>query len=148
MEKGRQPDGKRKKLIKSITVAIVLLLSGCGIATVKEQKIQDVPYDIVGKDEVPKELKQEIEASKKTEMWLSYADRQKGKGDLYIIRGYGQQDTAGYSIEVNSCYETENTIVIRTTLLGPQKEKRVHKKQTCPYIVIKMAYTEKQIIYE
>lgn len=135
-------------LKKSIVVAIAILLSGCKIATIKEQKVQDVPYEIIEKNEVPGELRQEIESSKKTEMWLSYADRQKGKGDLYIVRGYGEQETAGYSIQVDNCYETENTLVIRTTLLGPQKEKRVHKKQTCPYIVIKTAYTEKQIIYE
>ena len=120
--------------------------NACGIGTIKEQKIRDVPYSIVRKDEVPEELKQEIETSKKTEMWLSYAEREKGQGDLYIVRGYGRQETPGYSIKVNSFYETENTLVMRTTLLGPEKEK--HKKQTYPYIVIKTAYTEKQIIYE
>lgn len=79
-------------------------------------------------------------------MWLSYAEREKGQGDLYIVRGYGRQETPGYSIQVDSFYETENTLVMRTTLLGPEKEK--HKKQTYPYIVIKTAYTGKRIIYE
>lgn len=133
--------------MKIFAVSIVtMLLSACGIATIKEQKIRDVPYSIVRKDEVPEELKQEIETSKRTEMWLSYAEREKGQGDLYIVRGYGRQETPGYSIQVDSFYETENTLVMRTTLLGPEKEK--HKKQTYPYIVIKTAYTGKRIIYE
>lgn len=67
---------------------------------------------------------------------------------LYIVRGYGRQETTGYSIEVNECYETEHTVVVRTTLLGPQKKEKTHKKKTYPYIVIKIPYTDKQIIYE
>ena len=62
--------------------------------------------------------------------------------------GYGRQETTGYSIEVNECYETEHTVVVRTTLLGPQKKEKTHKKKTYPYIVIKIPYTDKQIIYE
>ena len=149
----KQPAGIRKMIEKktirwklALMSASIIMLSACGIATIKEQKIQDVPYSIVRKDEVPEELKQEIETAKKTEMWLSYADREKGKGDLYIVRGYGMQENAGYSIKVDSCYETANTLVVRTTLLGPEKEK--NKKHTYPYIVIKTAYTEKQIVYE
>ena len=45
-------------------------------------------------------------------------------------------------------YETVDTVVIRTTLQGPEKKEKIHKKKTYPYIVIKMPYTEKQIIYE
>ena len=144
MGKVRKKDAQRMKIF-AISI-VTMLLSACGIATIKEPKIRDVPYNIVRKDEVPEELKQEIETSKKTEMWLSYAEREKGQGDLYIVRGYGRQETPGYSIQVDSFYETENTLVMRTTLLGPEKEK--HKKQTYPYIVIKTAYTGKQIIYE
>ena len=49
---------------------------------------------------------------------------------------------------INACYETVDTVVIRTTLQGPEKKEKIHKKKTYPYIVIKMPYTEKQIIYE
>ena len=138
----------RKGICKALLSGMVLVLSGCGIGMIKEQKIRDVPYSIVRKEEIPEGVKEEIEASKKTEMWLSYADRENEKGDLYIVRGYGKQETPGYSIKVNSCYETRNALVIRTTLLGPEKANRVHKKSTYPYIVIKTAYTEKQIVYE
>ena len=138
----------KKSICKALLSGIVFVLAGCGIGTIKEQKIRNVPYSIMRTEEIPEEVKEEIEASKKTEMWLSYADRKNGKGDLYIVRGYGKQETPGYSIKVNSCYETRNTLVIRTTLLGPGKENRVHKKSTYPYIVIKTAYTEKQIVYE
>lgn len=138
----------KKSICKAVLAGMVFLLAGCGIGTIKEQKIRDVSYSIVRTEEIPKEVKEEIEASKKTEMWLSYADRKNGNGNLYIVWGYGKQETSGYSIKVNSCYETRNALVIRTTLSGPEKENRVHKKSTYPYIVIKTAYTEKQIVYE
>ena len=93
-------------------------------------------------------LKEEIAEAEKSEMWISYADTGNEGRYLYIVKGYGRQETTGYSIEVNECYETEHTVVVRTTLLGPQKKEKTHKKKTYPYIVIKIPYTDKQIIYE
>ena len=94
------------------------------------------------------DVKEEIKEAGKKEMWISYADTGNEGRYLYIVRGYGRQETTGYSIEVNECYETEHTVVVRTTLLGPQKKEKTHKKKTYPYIVIKIPYTDKQIIYE
>ena len=108
----------------------------------------DVTYEIVKKEEIPEQLKEEIKEAGKKEMWISYADTGKEETYLYVVRGYGTQQTTGYSIEVNACYETVDTVVIRTTLHGPEKKEKIHKKKTYPYIVIKMPYTEKQIIYE
>ena len=115
-------------------VAVMLLFTGCSFGTLKEQKTGEIEYEIK-------------EAGKK-EMWISYADTGNEGRYLYIVRGYGRQETTGYSIEVNECYETEHTVVVRTTLLGPQKKEKTHKKKTYPYIVIKIPYTDKQIIYE
>ena len=129
-------------------IAVTMLLSGCSFGTIEEQKTGDVIYEIVKKEEIPEQLKEEIKEAGKKEMWISYADTGKEEAYLYVVRGYGTQQTTGYSIEVNACYETVDTVVIRTTLLGPEKKEKIHKKKTYPYIVIKMPYTEKQIIYE
>ena len=130
---------KRIKMLLTV-IAVTTLLSGCSFGTIEEQKTGDVTYEIVKKEEIK-------EAGKK-EMWISYADTGKEETYLYVVRGYGTQQTTGYSIEVNACYETVDTVVIRTTLQGPEKKEKIHKKKTYPYIVIKMPYTEKQIIYE
>ena len=108
----------------------------------------EIEYEIVKKEEIPEKLKEEIAEAEKSEMWISYADTGNEGRYLYIVRGYGRQETTGYSIEVNECYETEHTVVVRTTLLGPQKKEKTHRKKTYPYIVIKIPYTDKQIIYE
>ena len=138
---------KRIKMLLTV-IAVTTLLSGCSFGTIEEQKTGDVTYEIVKKEEIPEQLKEEIKEAGKKEMWISYADTGNEGRYLYIVRGYGRQETTGYSIEVNECYETEHTVVVRTTLLGPQKKEKTHKKKTYPYIVIKIPYTDKQIIYE
>lgn len=138
---------KRIKMFLTV-IAVITLLSGCSFGTIEEQKTGDVTYEIVKKEEIPEQLKEEIKEAGKKEMWISYADTGKEETYLYVVRGYGTQQTTGYSIEVNACYETANTVVISTTLRGPEKKEKIHKKKTYPYIVIKMPYTEKQIIYE
>ena len=138
---------KRIKMFLTV-IAVTTLLSGCSFGTIEEQKTGDVTYEIVKKEEIPEQLKEEIKEAGKKEMWISYADTGNEGRYLYIVRGYGRQETTGYSIEVNECYETEHTVVVRTTLLGPQKKEKTHKKKPYPYIVIKIPYTDKQIIYE
>lgn len=56
---------------------------------------------------------------------ITYAD----KDALYIARGYGEQKTSGYSIEVKECYETENAIYIHTNLIGPSKEEKLWRQR-------------------
>lgn len=138
---------RREKCIY-VAIVVIFLLTGCGFGTIEEQKTGDVRYEIVKKEEIPEELQREIKESVKSEMWISYADTGRDDKSLYVVRGYGRQEMTGYSIKVTECYETENTVVVCTTLLGPQKKEKIHKKKTYPYIVIKMPYTEKQIIYE
>lgn len=132
---------KRIKMLLTV-IAVTTLLSGCSFGTIEEQKAGDVTYEIVKKEEIPEQLKEEIKEAGKKEMWISYADTGKEETYLYVVQ------TTGYSIEVNACYETVDTVVIRTTLQGPEKKEKIHKKKTYPYIVIKIPYTEKQIIYE
>ena len=138
----------KKRRWTAAAVAVMLLFTGCSFGTLKEQKTGEIEYEIVKKEEIPEKLKEEIAEAEKSEMWISYADTGKEETYLYVVRGYGTQQTTGYSIEVNACYETVDTVVIRTTLQGPEKKEKIHKKKTYPYIVIKIPYTEKQIIYE
>lgn len=141
-------DGFIQKFRRSVLLCAAFLLTGCGFGTISEQKTGDIAYEIVKKEEIPDKLKEEINEAKQSEMRISYADTGTEGNRLYIVRGYGKQERTGYSIEVNECYETANTVVVRTSLLGPQKKENTHKKKTYPYIVIKIPYSEKQIVYE
>ena len=49
---------------------------------------------------------------------------------------------------MKALYETENAVYIQTELLGPSKEEKITEKQTYPYVVVKMEWIDKNIIFE
>jgi len=107
-------------------------------------KIRDVEYTVTDKEDVPEEFLERIEEAKEEPFELSYADQ----GCLYAARGYGKQKTSGYSIEVTACYEAERAVYIETALLGPDKGEEITEAATYPYVVVKMEYIDKQVIFE
>ena len=85
-----------------------------------------------------------IEEKKKEPMKVTYADQ----GYLYAAVGYGKQETSGYSITVDECYETDNAICIHTSLLGPKKDEKVSEKASYPYLVIKTEAIDKVVEFD
>ena len=122
----------------------ILIFTACAAGKTDNEKIRNVEFTVVDREEVPQEFLAQIEEGKEEEMKLSYGD----KGYLYAARGYGAKDTSGYSVTVDQCFETEQEIRIGTSLLGPGKEEKILKKKTYPYVVIKMEYTDKQLEFE
>ena len=53
------------------------------------------------------------------------------------------EDTTGYSVEVNDLYETEDAVFIHTTLLGPEAGEDIKEISTFPYVVVKLEYIDK-----
>ena len=51
-------------------------------------------------------------------------------------------------MEVDACYETANAIYVHTNLLGPSKEETVVKTTVYPYVVVKLEYIDKHIVFE
>ena len=107
------------------------------------EKLRDVEFTVVKPEDVPLELQAKIQ-QEEGEFRLAYAD----EGYLYAARGYGGQETSGYSVEVVECFETENTVCVTTDLLGPSGEEEILEKTTYPHVVIKMEYTDKSVVFE
>lgn len=122
----------------------LMILTACAVSRTDEKKIRDVEFTVLDKEDIPQEFLTRIEEEKDGQMKLSYGD----KGYLYAARGYGIQDTSGYSVTVNRCFETEQEIRIDTSLLGPGKGEKILKKKTYPYVVIKMEYTDKPVEFD
>jgi len=114
-------------------LAILLLCTGCGLGAAKEEKIRDLEMTVVSDEVLTEELKGLIEERKENPFQFTYTD-----GDsLYIVIGYGKQETGGYSIAVNALYETKSAICVSTTLLGPKTTKKGTAVPSYPYIVIR-----------
>lgn len=126
--------GKRVIILTVLSVALMFAALGCSKEeAAEEDKLKDVDFTVVGEDQQPDSLKDIIAEKKAESFQISYTLGE----DLYIAIGYGEQPSGGYSISVNAFYETEDALVIDTTLIGPGKAENVTKTPTRPYIVVK-----------
>lgn len=133
----------RRRIGIGIMFIFVFAACGCKLETVEEKKWKDCSYTVLKAEEVPEELEIMIEEKKKEPFKMSFGE----DGYLYVAQGYGTQAGGGYSIVVDHCYETENSLCFGTSLLGPKEESET-EGETYPYIVIKMEYIEKNILYQ
>lgn len=134
----------RKSIPLFIGLFGLLFLCGCSVEKNSTEKIRDVEFTVLREEEIPKELKTVIEKKKSAVMKETYTD-----GNwLYIAEGYGKKTESGYSVEVDKCYETANAIYIHTNLLGPSNDEAVVEATVYPYVVIKLEYIDKHIVFE
>lgn len=134
-----------KRVVSMLLLVVVLAaFTGCKTRTAKDEKIKDLEFTVVENVDQPDQLKQLIEQKKMQNMKLSFIDGE----FLYVVVGYGEQKTGGFSIQVNEFYETKNAIYIDTTLLGPNENDMVTQALTYPYVVIKTENIDKPIVYK
>ncbi len=137
----------RKKLSCLLMAGIMLALlfiSGCKISKDDGKKVRDLEFTVVGEVDIPAELKQIITGKLSQPFKLTFSDEQ----NLYIVVGYGSQSTGGYSIAVKELYLTDNSIVIDTELLGPEKGENPAPETSCPFIVVKTENLENPVIFQ
>ena len=130
-------------VIVALTAGIVMA-AGCSVEQSSRTKVRDLEYEIVAEAEVPEELLAEIEGKKAADFKMTYTDEK----SLYIVRGYGEQETGGYSICVRELYRTSNAVCVYTELIGPRKGETVAKSPSYPYIVLKLENREETVIFE
>lgn len=125
-------------------VLVARTLSGCSMSKDEGQKVRDLEFTVVGEAEVPEELTKIIVEKKTAPFKLTYSNDQ----SLYIVVGYGEQETGGYSISVDELYLTDNSIVIDTELKGPEKGETAGAEKSYPYIVVKTEYLENPVVFQ
>ena len=135
---------KRRALRIFRMVCLVVLLTGCVSRPQKTEKLRDLKFTVMDKADVPQEFSQIIEENKDMPFRLTYADQ----GFLYIAEGYGAQKKSGYSVTVTEIYETETSIYFHTNLLGPEKGEETKAVTTFPYVVVKLKYLEKDVVFD
>ena len=133
---------KSKIGLTAIIMVCVIAVSACGMEKMSTRKTNDVDFTVVAESELPKEVSQIIEERKQGQFQVAYSDKE----NTYILIGYGTQKYDGYSIKVKSLYETKNNICVKTEFKGPD-EYTSTETVTYPYIVIKIEYTDKNIVF-
>ena len=94
---------------------LVFLLAGCQGSTAGEQV--PVAFSVEEERTLPAALRQAIKENEAREIRMTFEDGD----DLYLIRGYGEQKTGGYSIAVDACTEDEEKLYRTTRLIGPER---------------------------
>ena len=125
-------------------VLLLFFLTGCVTKRQDSAKLRDLEYVVMEKEDVPAELGKMIAGYKKLPFCLTYADG----GNLYLTEGYGEQEKTGYSVSVTEVYETEKEIHIHTNLMGPKKGEETKEIPTYPYVVVKLEYLDKTVVFD
>nr|WP_024838240.1 protease complex subunit PrcB family protein [Clostridium sp. 12(A)] len=136
----------RKRLIclGFILVGLVAFtLSGC-LGKGGGNKVKDMEFSVTPDTDIPQELKDIIAQKQQSPFKLTYSDDK----NLYIVVGYGQQPSGGFSIAVNDLYLTDNSIVLKTELIGPGKGEVTATDASYPFIVIKTEMSELPVVFQ
>ena len=134
-----------KRLFFVFCVAgFLLCLCSCSLQKESSDKVQDLEFTVVDNKELPEELLKEIDQKKTGEMKNAFTTEEY----LYIVVGYGEQKTSGYSIAVEELYLGKNAIYINTSLIGPSKDEKVNNAPTYPYIVIKTQKRTEPVVFQ
>ena len=128
-----------------LTVALLsCFLCGCSIEKVKAGDGVKPEYTVMKEEDFPDKVKELIEEHKETEFQLTYQD----SGYLYLMKGYGKQQTGGYSIQIDDLSLWENAIHLQTVLIGPGEGEELKEEPSYPCLVVKMKYREEPVIFE
>ena len=123
---------------------LIFMLTGCVSRPQKTEKLRDLEFTVMSKEDVPEEFQEQILQHQDLPFRLTYTDQ----GRLYIAEGYGAQLKTGYSVEVEGLYETSNAIYFHTNLLGPEKGEETKEITTFPYVVVMLEAIEKNVVFD
>lgn len=120
------------------------LIGGCSMFDTSDKKISDMDFTVADAEELPEEIRTMIEERKNEAFQMAYHDGTYS----YIIVGYGQQETSGYSIQVNDVYQGETGIWVDTDLIGPEKSEATKAVASYPFVVIKIEGVDQTIRFK
>ena len=99
---------------------------------------------LIDQEHLPEEMTEVLGQLKKKAFHFVYSDQ----GKTYLAEGYGACPTTGYTIEVKELYETEHTVCLHTSLMGPATGEETKEITTFPYIVVEISETEKEVMFD
>lgn len=139
---------ERKQMERAKQVCMILLLAavlaGCGWKNLDSEKEEALDFTVVKEEDLPEAVEEILETKKAEPFQMSYQN----EGYLYLMQGYGQQNSGGFSIQVKKLAATEDAIYFSTELLGPQTKEQQKGGVSCPYLVIKTQYRDLPVVFE
>ena len=133
---------RARKVLTVLGVLMVILggiaaFTGCQSGNSEEKQGEDLEFTVTGEADIPAALKEKP-------FKLTYADGL----EMYIVIGEGPQKGGGYSVAVKEFYETDNSIVIRTELTGPEAGEARGTENSYPVLIVKTEYRDKPVVFQ
>ena len=123
----------------------LLLIQGCRIKVIpEEEQRSEVNFTIISDECIPKSLEKLIENRKEKGMKLTYMDQ----GKRYIVVGYGEQKSGGYSIYIKDLYKTVNAVYVDTCLVGPDEKEENKDIVSYPKIVLQISEIGLPVVFQ
>ena len=123
-----------------LLITVCVWLTACGQQP-EEKRGEDWDYTVVPTADCPKDFLAEIEKKKINAFQMTYDDG----AYRYLAVGYGEQETNGFSIQVQGLYEKGDVLCLETSLVGPGEDQIVSNKKSYPFLVIKTKKTDKKV---
>ena len=136
----KKAGGLFRVFLMVLVATLAVSLAGCQFIKIEEGERTPLEYTIVKQEEIPAEAAELMEQKKEKSFQMTY---QVG-GVRYLMKGYGEQLTGGYSIQVEEVSQSENGVFCKTRLLGPAEGKQ-GQEPSYPCIVLKIKSTDKPV---
>ena len=136
----KKAGGLFRVFLMVLVATLAVSLAGCQFSKIEEGERTPLEYTIVKQEEIPAEAAELMEQKKENAFQMTY---QVG-GVRYLMKGYGQQLTGGYSIQVEEVSESENAVFCKTGLIGPSED-QAGSEPSYPCIVLKITDTSKPV---
>lgn len=137
-----------KRVLAGLGVLAVVIFGCVGFTGChgenEEEKVEDLEFTVVGERDVPQALAELIERKRENAFKLTYADGQ----DMYIVVGEGAQSGGGYSVIVRELYQTDNSVVIKTELIGPESGEANGSDLSYPVLIVKTGYLDLPVVFK
>lgn len=134
---------KRRFVFLLVLCMLFWGLAGCGEETA-DDAVEKIDYTVVDPEDIPEELLAQMEESKENGFKLTYLAEE----GLYIAKGYGRQETGGYSVTVKELFLGGDTVTFAAELMGPKSGEIVSEAPSYPYIVVKVEYREQNVVFK
>ena len=140
---------RARKVVTVLGVLMVILggiaaFTGCQSGASEEKRGEDLEFTVSGEADIPAALKELIDKKREKAFKLTYADGQ----EMYIVIGEGPQKGGGYSVAVKALYETDNSIVIRTELQGPEAGEAKGTEESFPVLFVRTEFRDKPVVFQ
>ena len=139
------------KSIKNIRIVcaiiffpIIMQLTGCSGNYINDNEAKTLDYTVIEETQIPEEFLNQIMEKKGESFELTYRDNEY----LYIAKGYGEQETSGYSVAVTNLTTENEVVYFDSKLLEPQENENLNHNSSFPHVVIKTELIEFPVIFK